>query len=290
MYAIAERHLIRVPHLARTISSRFPFVLLDEVQDTDTLQQRLLDEVFGSGGTVAQRVGDVNQRIFSDRPKGDIGAAAFPSPRATELPVSRRFGCRTAELASELTVHRRQKITGAGLDATGALFLCDEQSVPDVVPAFERLAAETAPEDLLCTSPPRVLGARKRPGEAQRFPRSVACYVPEFDAGEKTSGTHGSLADLVWAARTRWAPGTSREAATDLGDGIRGPQTTPCFARASIVPLSPRTWRLITVRPYGLMFRRPLPSLNGVQSARCPGVMTRAAGGSAHRYSGGACR
>ncbi|MCX4776260.1 UvrD-helicase domain-containing protein [Streptomyces sp. NBC_01264] len=221
MYAIAERHLIRAPHLARAISSRFPFVLLDEMQDTDALQQRLLDKVFGSGGTVMQRVGDVNQRIFSGRPKDDIGAAAFPSPMATELPVSRRFGGRIAELASELTVHRRQKIIGAGLDGTVALLLFDEQSVPEVVPAFERLAAEMVPEGLLSTSPPRVLGARKRPGEAQRFPQSVACYVPEFDAAEKTSGTHGSLADLVWAARTRWAPGTSREAATDLWDGIR---------------------------------------------------------------------
>ncbi|WP_314612837.1 AAA family ATPase [Streptomyces stackebrandtii] len=222
------------PHLARAISSRFPFVLLDEMQDTDTLQQRLLDKVFGSGGTVVQRVGDVNQRIFSGRPKDDIGAAAFPSPMATELPVSRRFGGRIAELASELTIHRRQKIIGAGLDGTVALLLFDEQSVPEVVPAFERLAAEMVPEDLLSTSPPRVLGARKRPGEAQRFPQSVACYVPEFDIAEKTSGTHGSLAALVWASRTRWAPGTSREAATDLWDGIRAmarpylpDQTTP---------------------------------------------------------------
>ncbi|NEC05449.1 hypothetical protein [Streptomyces sp. SID7909] len=163
----------------------------------------------------------MNQRIFSDRPKDDIGAAAFPSPMATELPVSRRFGGRIAELASELTVHRRQKIIGAGLDGTVALLLFDEQSVPEVVPAFERLAAEMVPEDLLSTNPPRVLGARKRPGAAQRFPQSVACYVPEFEAAEKTSGAHGSPADLVWAARTRWALGTSREAATDLWDGVR---------------------------------------------------------------------
>ncbi|MGN9794445.1 UvrD-helicase domain-containing protein [Streptomyces sp. OZ13] len=242
MYAIAERHLVRAPHLARAISSRFPFVFLDEMQDTDALQQRLLDKIFGAGGTVVQRVGDVNQRIFSGHPKDDAGAASFPAAMASELPVSRRFGGRIAELASELTVHRRQTIVGAGRDGKVALIVFDEQSVAEVVPAFERLAAETVPEDLLTISPPRVLGARKRPGEAKRFPQSVACYVPGFGTDEKVSGTHGSLVELVWASRARWAPGASREAAIDLWDGIRA-----------------------MVRPYLPAAATPLPALNRME-------------------------
>lgn len=43
-----------------------------------------------------------------------------------------------------------------------------------------------------------------------------------------------------------------------MASGLSQPafQSPPCFVRASVVPFSLRTWRLITVRPYGLMIRR----------------------------------
>ncbi|MER8039490.1 UvrD-helicase domain-containing protein [Streptomyces hydrogenans] len=238
MYAIAERHLIRSPRLSRAITSRFPFLLLDEMQDTDAIQQRLLDKVFGAGGTVVQRVGDVNQRIFSGHVKDGTGAASFPSPMAAELPVSRRFGGRIAELASELTVHRSQRIIGgADREGTVALLVFDETSVAGVVPAFERLAAEFVPEEVLAISPPQVLGSRKRPGDAKQFPQSVACYVPDFDLAGTAPGAHASLHELVWTARARWVLGEAREVVMALWDGVRA-MARP-YLPSDAIPLPP---------------------------------------------------
>ncbi|MFD6968740.1 UvrD-helicase domain-containing protein [Streptomyces sp. NPDC059979] len=233
MYAIAERHLARAPDLARAVAGRFPFVLLDEMQDTDAVQQRLLDKVFGAGGTVIQRVGDVNQRIFSGSSTGSTSASSFPMPMAGELPVSRRFGSRIAGIASQLTVHRRQEIVGAGPEGTLALLLFDKESVHEVVPAFERLAASTVPEDLLAASPPRVLGARKQPGAAEQYPQSLACYVPGFGAVEdETTEMRGLLVSIVRVARARWAAGDGHAAAVDLWNGIRA-STCPTRSRAA---------------------------------------------------------
>ncbi|CAM5253373.1 hypothetical protein SVIOM74S_03068 [Streptomyces violarus] len=129
------------------------------MQDTSDLQQRLLDKVFGPPGTVVQRVGDINQRIFADAPDA-AQPSSFPLPHAAQLPVSRRFGSKIAALASDLTVHRRQRIDGAGHDGTVALLLFDDDTVAEVVPAFERMAAAAVPRQLLLDNPPRVLGAR----------------------------------------------------------------------------------------------------------------------------------
>ncbi|MEV2227866.1 UvrD-helicase domain-containing protein [Streptomyces phaeochromogenes] len=218
MFAIAEHHLFHHPQLALAAAHRFPFVLLDEMQDTSDLQQRLLDKVFGSPSTVVQRVGDINQRIFADGPDA-AQPSSFPLPHAAQLPVSRRFGSKIAALASDLTVHRRQRIDGAGHEGTIALLLFDDDSVAEVVPAFERMAAAAVPRQLLLDSPPRVLGARLTRGGAQAFPQSVSCYVPGFTA--VLSQATGSLITTARAAQAQRQYGDNHAAVTLLWKAIR---------------------------------------------------------------------
>lgn len=218
MFALAEHHLFHHPQLARAAAHRFPFVLLDEMQDTSDLQQRLLDKVFGSPSTVVQRVGDINQRIFTDGPN-TAQPSSFPLPRAAQLPVSRRFGSKIAALASDLTIHRRQRIDGAGHEGTIALLLFDDDSVADVVPAFERMAAATVPRQLLLNSPPRVLGARLTRGGARAFPQSVSCYVPGFTT--VPSQATGSLITTARAAQAQRQSGDNHAAVTLLWKAIR---------------------------------------------------------------------
>ncbi|WP_280351846.1 UvrD-helicase domain-containing protein [Nocardia abscessus] len=216
MFALAELHLSRRPLLGRAVAHRFPFVLVDEMQDTSALQQKLLDQVFGDPSTVVQRVGDVNQRIFT----GTTTPSSFPRPDSLELPVSRRFGSTIAELASSLTVHRSQHIRGTGPTGTIAVFLYDESSVTQVVPAFERLAAEVVPHPLLQDRPPRVLASRLRPGTSKAFPQSLACYVPEF-AATIPGDRQASLLITARAARAQWRSGANRTALELLWEAVK---------------------------------------------------------------------
>jgi len=191
-------------------------VLTDEMQDTSELQQKLLDHVFDHSLSVVQRVGDVNQRIFSD----GAATSAFPGPQALELPVSRRFGSAIASLASSLTVHRPQHIRGTGSAGTIAVLLYDETSVTQVIPAFEQIVAEAIPPAKLRDRPPRVIAARLRPGTSTKFPQSLACYAPEFAI--PTSGDR--QASLLFAARTaraRWRSGAAHAAVDLLWEAVR---------------------------------------------------------------------
>ncbi|WNI33398.1 UvrD-helicase domain-containing protein [Streptomyces sp. ITFR-6] len=218
MFALAEHHLFHHPQLALAVAHRFPFVLLDEMQDTSDLQQRLLDKVFGPPGTVVQRVGDVNQRIFADAPDA-AQPSSFPLPHAAQLPVSRRLGSKIAALASDLTVHRRQRIDGGGHDGTVALLLFDDDTVAEVVPAFERMAAATVPRQLLLDNPPRVLGARLTRGSAKAFPQSLSCYVPGFTATPVQ--TTGSFITTARAAQALRQSGDNHAAVTLLWNAVR---------------------------------------------------------------------
>ncbi|WP_228003171.1 UvrD-helicase domain-containing protein [Nocardia australiensis] len=217
MFALAELHLSRRPTLGRAVAHRFPFVLVDEMQDTSALQQKLLDQVFGDPSTIVQRVGDVNQRIFTD---STTTTSSFPRSDSLDLPVSRRFGSTIAELASSLTVHRSQRIRGAGPAGTIAVLLYDETSVPQVVPAFERIAAEVVPHSLLRDRPPRVLASRLRPGTSKAFPQSLACYVPGF-AATIPGDRQASLLITARAARAQWRSGASRTAVDLLWEAVR---------------------------------------------------------------------
>jgi DNA helicase-2/ATP-dependent DNA helicase PcrA len=57
---------------------RFPFVLLDEYQDTNVAQRRMLEELVGTGGAVTA-VGDARQAIFAWRGATMFNLINFPS-------------------------------------------------------------------------------------------------------------------------------------------------------------------------------------------------------------------
>ena len=80
MYAFAEAYIKRYPELIEILRIRFPWVFVDEMQDTDGMQDRLLQKIF-SEGCLLQKYGDINQRIF----RGEMGGEAKTSFPETEL-------------------------------------------------------------------------------------------------------------------------------------------------------------------------------------------------------------
>ncbi|WP_405499727.1 UvrD-helicase domain-containing protein [Streptomyces niveus] len=227
MYAIAEEYLARHPGIPAAVTTRFPFVLVDETQDTSASQHELLALVFASSSTVVQRVGDTNQGIYSDAASVGGPASLFPLPGAPELPVSRRFGPQIAAVASCLAVRRPQQVRGAGPDGQVAVLLFDETTVSDVVPTFERMAAVTVPEDVLVRRPPRVLGARQSPKTSLVYPQSISCYLPEYTPTSRPTA-YRTLIGAARAASARWKSGPdSHEAATELWNAVRASVSSP---------------------------------------------------------------
>jgi len=94
------------PEIEKAVSSRFPIVLIDEAQDTDGLQEQLLDMAFKH--SVIQRFGDQNQAIFYGA--GDDFGSKFPNKNILVIPDSRRFSKSIAKVANPLAISEEKMI------------------------------------------------------------------------------------------------------------------------------------------------------------------------------------
>ena len=106
MFLFGETLLAEYPQIAAILRRRFPFVLVDEMQDTSARQSRLLDLIFDHQSETLriQRAGDPNQAIFDDGEPRE--ASVFPDPRRKSLTLadSFRFDNSIATLASGLAL------------------------------------------------------------------------------------------------------------------------------------------------------------------------------------------
>lgn len=64
-YSIAFSHLRKHSSLKNLFNKRFPLVFIDEMQDMETHQYKLIQNLFENTSTVIQKIGDINQSIFS---------------------------------------------------------------------------------------------------------------------------------------------------------------------------------------------------------------------------------
>lgn len=73
-YSLAFKYLRENPHISHLFSKRFPLVFIDEMQDMETHQFKLINDLFGKGNAIIQKIGDINQSIFnpsSEQEKSD---------------------------------------------------------------------------------------------------------------------------------------------------------------------------------------------------------------------------
>lgn len=65
-YELAQEYLNICPKMKEILSKRFPFVFIDETQDLQEHQLKIIDQLFDNDKVCLQRIGDINQTIFSN--------------------------------------------------------------------------------------------------------------------------------------------------------------------------------------------------------------------------------
>lgn len=168
IFILSEALLAQQPELTSILSQRFPFILIDEMQDTSDQQNNFLRRLFPrhSSAVCVQRVGDPNQAIFEggSQPVAD----AFPDmARCVGIANSFRFDASIAELAtpfafapvrpSGLKGVRTTDVPGQGLPHT--IFVFPDNDASKVLDAFGRHVLATVPPALIRTSAITAVGA-----------------------------------------------------------------------------------------------------------------------------------
>lgn len=172
MFAIAELAMDKYPWLKAAVARRFPFLLIDEMQDTSDLQWSALQAAFSSESCVVQRVGDVNQALYGAQ-------TDFPLDSALELSKSFRFGPQIAEVATRLAANRPQQIHGSpNIGESGlALLIFDEDSALKVLPAFQELAEASVEQQSFERYPLTALGSRRTGSGVNGLPSGLSYYT-----------------------------------------------------------------------------------------------------------------
>lgn len=64
-YSLAFKYIYDFPKIINLFNERFCFVFIDEMQDMDTYQIELIDQLFDPRKTTIQKIGDKNQAIYN---------------------------------------------------------------------------------------------------------------------------------------------------------------------------------------------------------------------------------
>ncbi|MFK3665834.1 UvrD-helicase domain-containing protein [Ochrobactrum teleogrylli] len=219
MLAIAQKAMQAIPSISEIVSTRFPVVFFDEMQDTDDLQEEVIRAAFGDRSAI-QRFGDRNQGIFDgDR---ELTPSSFPKEGYVDLASSRRFGAHIAAAASTLTIAEPQTISGNPdrAEKGHTIFLFDDASIKEVLPAFGRVVLEQFtgdPSELVV----KAIGCRKT-GESQTLPRHIGDYWDGFEAAHtnKTAGLTSLIGYVRRARALATEHGNLHASALALWDGV----------------------------------------------------------------------
>lgn len=198
MFAFALHTVSNWPSVSRQLSHRFPLVFVDEMQDTDSLADKTLMEVFDET-VVVQRFGDVNQSIIS---RSGQGAKTFPVHPYLNVSGSMRFGRDFANIVSKLRLEG-PVITGQGHDALAPVtFLAySDESILSVIPHFGEFVAELSNAAELNKGAVKVVCARRKPMENPRIGCSLGEYWPAYVHAETVpQPTKQSIAQLLESA------------------------------------------------------------------------------------------
>lgn len=200
MFAFARASIVRHPFLRDALVRRFPWVFIDEVQDTSKDQEALLNELFATG-SVLQRLGDRNQAIFRDG--GDDGADDFAGHDALDLPRSHRLAPKVAHFASSLTAVRAQTIIGntSRSDRAHSVLLFGDGEAERVLPAYGDLILREWPQ-LPPTFTAKAVGFRRNPVVPPKMPGRIADYWAEYPGDLHRESSHAlTLLESVRRAR-----------------------------------------------------------------------------------------
>ena len=101
-YSLAFHYIDKNPFIRNAISSRFKYLFIDEMQDTDQHQLDIINAIFDSGKTIIQCFGDHHQAIFNK-----IKSTELWQPTNTlEINGSKRFGENIAKVLRRVCIEK----------------------------------------------------------------------------------------------------------------------------------------------------------------------------------------
>ncbi|WP_422484780.1 UvrD-helicase domain-containing protein [Gudongella sp. DL1XJH-153] len=155
MILFAKEAIDSSKNIQLSSQKRFPFLFIDEAQDTNRDQWNLIGKLFIDNGYthIRQSYGDSNQAIYNSYNSNDE-SMSFPRDEALSIQNSKRFGGSIASIANKLAINSNHMAGDESrfeyMKNCNTIFLFEEDTIGNVIPAYARLILESFTEkDLL---------------------------------------------------------------------------------------------------------------------------------------------
>lgn len=170
-YFLAEMYLQEFPNIKTIIQKRFAFIFVDEMQDMDTHQYNVLENIFydyGNSVSIIQRIGDKNQAIYTSKVKAnDIWV---DRPEILRLNGSQRLSNPIANVVKKFAIYNDATFDIIGKNECKIkphILVFEIENIGNIIPYFVQIVKENG------------LGNSKKPIK-------VVCWNTEWKEDEES--------------------------------------------------------------------------------------------------------
>ncbi len=182
MDALGAWYLHEFNEIAGFLRQRFPFVFIDEAQDSIPEESDVITGIF-QYGSVVQRFGDDRQAIFRDPiTQGATTETRFPSQQVLPMRRSHRLSQSIAGLVKHVCCDEPEEMNGNPdtPNCRHTVLLFPKERVGDVLPAYATIVAEEVGVGLPASDVRAVGATSARRAEEKKFPSAIGDYWPPF--------------------------------------------------------------------------------------------------------------
>lgn len=142
-YSLAELMLTTYPLLKKSLSKRFKYLFVDEMQDTDSPQLKAINAIFKDSETICQYFGDNHQAIYN---KVNSDNNWYPTD-FLPLNASKRFGAPIAEVLKMICIEPNYSLAGNPNVTSIEPHIIVFEDPKEVLPKFVKLIQDIEIED-----------------------------------------------------------------------------------------------------------------------------------------------
>lgn len=159
MFEYGKAYLHSNSSVEKFLRKRFPVVIIDEMQDTNKQQDEVLNSIFNGQTCSFQKFGDPDQAIYNSMNDNLPNESYNNQTDLLIIELSHRFSKDIATLATGLSYNRLELNTYVEKQQNPqhTIYLVDETTREQVIPAFAKLCCECIPNDN--TLPIKAVGA-----------------------------------------------------------------------------------------------------------------------------------
>ncbi len=149
-YHFAECYIHKFSLIKEIIQKRFSFVFVDEMQDMDTHQYKLLEKLFydeGSCTSIFQRIGDKNQAIYNSVKADDLWV---DRPEVLRLNGSQRLSNHIANVVKKFALYSEKNFDIVGkneVEIKPHILVFENNTIESIIPFFAKIVKENGLEN-----------------------------------------------------------------------------------------------------------------------------------------------